>query len=359
MDLRKLLLSTLVTGVMTTSFAQTVVLPYVPGTTTEGVTYYLPKTAFNVTVTATCTTLYPGELNAYAGRYLKLNNVTKEVTHTWTIKDISITPYGIADTSKVYSIPLKKATIAPLVSLTKQGTILSINATAEEESIVLDPKIHKVENNKLNSKDYMSQEILYAGSISKMAELTANEIYDIRESRSDLTKGEADNMPKDGEQLKLMIQQLNLQEEALLQLFKGSEEIETRSFTFSFCPEKNLKKEILFRFSTEKGVVEKDDLAGEPIYIDLTDLKTIPAEKIDPKKKKTDEQAVRYNVASDTNIKIYSRTNKYLDFNAPVAQFGRVEVLSNELFNKRTSTQVFFNQTTGTLSRVVEDNTNK
>ena len=43
--------------------------------------------------------------------------------------------------------------------------MLSINATAEEESIVLDPKIHKVENNKLNSKDYMSQEILYAGSM--------------------------------------------------------------------------------------------------------------------------------------------------------------------------------------------------
>ena len=354
-----LLLSTFLLGASAISNAQTIVLPYVPGTTTEGVTYYLPKTELSITVVATCITQHPGELNSYAGRYLKLNNVVKETVRNWKIDNIQITPYGVPDTSKVYSIPLKKATIAPLVSLTKSGIILSINANSEEEKIILDPKIHKTESNKLNSKDYMSQEILYAGSINKMAELTANEIYDIRESRSDLTKGQTENMPKDGEQLKLMIQQLNQQEEALLQMFKGSEEKETKSYTFTCTPSKNLKKEILFRFSEEYGLVEPDNLAGEPIYIDITDLKTIPAEQIDPKKKKTDEQAVRYNMASDANVKIYSRANKYIDITTPIAQFGRVEVLSNELFNKRTSTQVFFNQATGTLSKVVEDNSNK
>ncbi len=355
----KLLLSALLLGAFAVSTAQTVVLPYIPGTTAEGVTYYLPKTELSITVTATCITQHPGELNSYAGRYLKLNNIAKETIKTWQIDNIQITPFGVADTSKVYSIPLKKATTAPLVSLTKSGIILSINASTEEEKIILDPQIHKVENNKLNSKDYMSQEILYAGSISKMAELTANEIYDIRESRSDLTKGQADNMPKDGEQLKLMIQQLNQQEEALLQLFKGSEEKETKSFTFTFTPSKNLKKEILFRFSEEYGLVDKNNLAGEPIYIDVTDLKTIPAEQLDPKKKKADEQAVRYNIASEANIKVYSRSNKYIDMNTPIAQFGRVEILSNELFNKRTSTQVFFNQATGTLSKIIEDNAGK
>ncbi len=359
MNIRKFIFSALFLSFTCTTFAQTVVMPYIPGTTTEGVTYYLPKTEFSVTVTATCVTQYPGELNSYAGRYLKLNNVTKEVVKNWTIDNIQITSFGTPDTSKVYSIPLKKSTTAPLVSLTKSGIILSINASSDEEIYNLDPKIDKKENNKLNSKDFMTQEILYAGSVSKMAELTANEIYDIRESRSDLTKGEADNMPKDGEQLKLMIQQLNLQEEALLQLFKGTEEKETKSFTFTFTPQNNLKKEILFRFSAEQGVVGKDDISGEPIYIDLTDLKTIPAVQIDPKKKKEDEQAVRYNIASEANIKIYSRSKKFIDYNTPIAQFGRVEVLSNELFNKRVMTQVFFNQTTGTLKKIIEDNTAK
>ena len=40
----------------------------------------------------------------------------------------------------------------------------------------------------------MNQEILSAGSNAKIAELTAEEIYDIRDSRTALIKGEADNM---------------------------------------------------------------------------------------------------------------------------------------------------------------------
>lgn len=338
-----------------TASAQTVVLPYIPGTTTEGVTYYLPQTELSFTVTATCTTKKPGELNSYAGRYLKLNDVTKKQETQWVINDITITPFGTPDTSKVYSIPLKKATVAPLVSLTKSGILLSINAKAEETPLPTDPKINKKESNALNSKDYMSQEILYAGNSNKMAELSANEIYDIRESRTELSKGQAENMPKDGEQLKLMIQQLNLQEEALLQLFKGTEEKITKSFTFTYKPTKVTKKEVLFRFSDQLGLLDKDNLAGEPIYIDIVDQKTIPTEQVDPKKKKADEQAVRYNLASDANIKLYSREKTFAELTTPIAQFGRVEILSSELFNKRTATQVFFHQNTGTLINIVDE----
>ena len=342
-----------------TAAAQTSVLPYTPGITAEGVTYYLPRTELSITITATCTTRNPGELCAYAERYLKLNDVIKEKQTNWVIDNIQITPFGSPDTSRVYSIPLKKGTVAPLATLTKSGLILSINTTTEETPLPKDPGINKTTKNALDSKNYLSQEILYAGSISKMAELTANEIYDLRESRTELSKGEADNMPKDGEQLKLMIQQLNLQEEALLQLFKGTEEKTTRSFTITYNPAKIVKKDILFRFSDQLGVVDKDNLAGEPIYIDITDQHSVPNEQPNPKKKKTDEQAVRYCVASDAAVKVYSRTTKYCDLVTPLAQFGRVEVLSNELFNKRTSTQVLFNQETGTLKQVKEEGATK
>lgn len=54
----------------------------------------------------------------------------------------------------------------------------------------------------------------------KMAELAANEIYDIRENRSLLAKGQADFMPKDGTQLKMMMEQLDKQEAGLLMLLK-------------------------------------------------------------------------------------------------------------------------------------------
>ena len=77
------------------------------------------------------------------------------------------------------------------------------------------------------------------------------------------------------------------------------------------------------------------------------------------KKKKTEEQAVRYNITSEVSVKIYSRNKVYCELTTPLPQFGRTEVLSNELFNKRQSTQVLFNQQTGTLKKITDESIDK
>ena len=64
---------------------------------------------------------------------------------------------------------------------------------------------------KVNPKDFLTEEILMASSTAKMAELVAKEIYNIRESKNALVRGQADNMPKDGAQLKLMLDNLEEQ----------------------------------------------------------------------------------------------------------------------------------------------------
>lgn len=53
-----------------------------------------------------------------------------------------------------------------------------------------------------------SEELLMAGSTAKQAEVAAKQIYRIRESRLNILTGEADNLPPDGEAMKLVIQQL-------------------------------------------------------------------------------------------------------------------------------------------------------
>lgn len=334
--------------------AQTEVSKFIPGVTPEGVTYCLPKTALRVTVIASRITHTPGDFKDFAERYLKLNNVVQAPETQWKIDKIYLSPYGVPDTSKFFSIPLKKKTVAPLVGLTKNGIITAINTEGQEDPLPDVPEINKIEKSTLKPRDYMTQEILYAGSKSKMAELTANEIYDIRDSRNELSKGQADNMPKDGEQLKLMISQLNTQEEALLQLFKGTTEQETKTYTLYFVPQGEAVKQILFRFSDELGLVESDNLAGAPVYVDITDKKTLPAPVENPKPKKTDEQAVRYTVPSDAYVKIYDREGTLAELTTPMGQFGRTEILSNELFNKRTSTHVTFYSTTGGLKKIMD-----
>ena len=102
-----------------------------------------------------------------------------------------------------------------------------------------------------------------SNSSAKMAELVAKEIYSIRESKNALLRGEADNMPKDGAQLKLMLDNLNQQETAMTEMFSGKIKKEPKTFTIRLTP-KEMKDEVAFRFSRKLGVVANNDLAGEP-----------------------------------------------------------------------------------------------
>ena len=99
----------------------------------------------------------------------------------------------------------------------------------------------------------MTEEMLMATSKAKLAELVAREIYEIRESKNNLLRGESDYMPSDGEGLKLMIDNLQKQEDALLKLFTGSTSREISSRTFSIVPEENTIKQVAARFSRKLG----------------------------------------------------------------------------------------------------------
>ncbi len=330
--------------------AQTEVTPYTPGITAEGITYCLPRTELRIRVTATCVKYTPGDFRPYSERYLRLNSIPKEASTTWKIDDVKIFTEGVPDESKVFTIKLAQKTSAPLASLTKSGILMSVNAQAAPPAATPEMPKPVIKNNNLNPRDYMTQEILTASSVSKQAELTAAEIYDIRESRSALAKGEADNMPKDGEQLKLMINSLNTQETALLQLFKGTETTETRSFDFVYIPMED-KQEVLFRFSKKLGAVEADNLAGEPVYISIKDKHTVPAPVASGKKKK-EVMDVRYNVPSEVEVKIFTPENVLASGTYPMGQFGNVEHLGAELFNKKMETQVFLNPITGGIEKL-------
>ncbi len=334
----------------TNLMAQTEVTPYTPGVTPEGITYYLPRTELRIRITATCVKYTPGDFRPYAERYLRLNNIPKDASTTWKIDDVKVFTVGIPDETKVFSVKLASKTSAPLVGLTKSGILMSINAQAPAVENIPDIPKPTVQNDNLNPRDYMTQEILAASSVSKQAELTAAEIYDIRDSRSALAKGESDNMPKDGEQLKLMINSLDLQERALLQLFKGTQTVETRTFDFVYVPTED-KQDVLLRFSKKLGPVAADDLAGTPIYISIKDKHTVPAPTPTEKKKK-EVFDVRYNVPSDVDVKIFDGDKVYVSATYPMGQFGNVEHLGAELFNKKMETQVFVNPVTGGIDNL-------
>lgn len=352
--MKKALLASCLACMAVTVPAQTEVTPYRPGVTLDGVTYYLPRTAVRLVVTAEKTVYTPGEFCKYADRYLRLSGAVPETVTRWTIKSIGAEAYGVPDTTKIYNIRLKSKTLAPLVELTEDGLLLAINTEGEEETLSPVPEGTRP-GKRINPRDYMNQEMLSAGSTAKMAELAAQEIYEIRDSRNALIRGEADNTPKDGTQLKLMLDQLATQEEALTQLFKGVTETSTAVFTLNLIPTEGTDKTVLFRFSQKLGLVDRDDLGGEPVYISIKDLKTVPEPVYDEKttkKKAKMETGVYYNVPSRVSLRVFDAQKTYCKAEYPMGQFGNVEVLSDVLFNKKTATKVTFYQSNGGVRRI-------
>lgn len=334
-----------------TAAAQTEVAPYVPGVNAEGVTYILPRTLLRVDVQVEAQHFHPGEYAKYAERYLKLPDVRSEAFDEYSIKDIHLDVLGKPDTTKVFTIKLKDKTVAPMVKLSDTGLLLAINAPASEyDTFKGFPE--STGGKKYNSRDFMTEEILMAGSTAKTAELCAQEIYSLRESKNSLNKGQADFMPTDGKQMEIMVNNLNEQENALMQMFTGYTLTETKNYVFYVDPTGDIKKQILFRFSQQLGIVDKDDLAGSPIYIDVTDQHTVPAGPAIVDKKPKKLTGVQYTIPSKAKISIYNAKNKMLDAEIAVAQFGNVETLDSSLFNKKTSTKITFFDVTGGIKSI-------
>ena len=334
------------------ALAQTAVSTYLPGVTPEGAIYLLPKTGIRIAVQVEKTTYTPGELCKYAERYLRIKDVSPTPSVNYRITGIRQEAYAVADTSKHYAIKFDAKTAATNVRLSDDGILLGINTDPQPQSKSLSTP-HPPLSTKPDPRQYMNEEILAAGSTAKMAELIAQDIYEIRESRNLLVRGQADNMPKDGEQLRLMLNQLDKQDQAMTSLFIGITEKDTTEHTITVIPDKMSDQQVLFRFSQKLGLLESDDFAGVPYYYKVEDLKTVPpVEVIDPKKKNKQAPGVYVNVPGKLRSTISDAKGVISTAEFPAGQFGNVELLSGALFNKRYTTRLWLNPLSGAVEKI-------
>lgn len=319
----------------------------------EGTSYYLPRTAINFAVRVERTSTEPGELCMYAERFLKKRDVALQPSTTFRIVGIDTYCTGVRDTTKLYTARIDaKHSIASL-KVGDDGIILAVNGQPKSVKMP-EPFIAAPKSAVLNPHDYMNQDILAAGSSAKTAELAAQEIYDIRESRSQLTRGQADFMPKDGEQLRLMLKNLDTQETALLQLFEGVTERDTVETVYTFIPEKEVKQHVLFRFSQRLGLLDDDDLAGVPYYIGIEDLHSMPTNTAiaDEAKRPKDDANIFVIMPGKIRMTLSRSEQELLMQELYAAQFGKTAPLDNELFGKKLFTSVVYNPITGSVEEI-------
>lgn len=328
--------------------AQTEVNTFFSGAN-EGITYCLPDTRIDITVKAACITRTPGEFNRYAERYLRVNNAITEAATLWEIIEADVTTSGKPNSEKMYTVKLNNSS-ACNINLCNNGIIKSINIKEQEEpTATVDVAVSS--GNHIDATQFMTEEMLQATSTAKLAELTAKEIYAIRESKLAITRGLSENMPKDGQSMQLVLNELDRQEKALTELFTGRIDTiySSRSYTIEPTKGNNATKAVLFRFSRKLGFVDKDDLAGEPVYYNLHDMKTvhIPSAEELEKKKILKKEGICYNIPGKAEFSLFTRSKKLYNAEIYIAQFGVTEILAKELFNKKATTKVLFNTATG------------
>ena len=355
--MRKIIIS-IFSFIAITSFAQETV-KFAAGKHNDfGLAYNLPNTVVEVNIDVTKTSVKAGPYYKYAERYLGVQEIISQDLETYTINNIYMNAKGESNPEESYLIKFRSGS-TPTMYLTKEGTLLSINAEPTYTTTNDLPELKKAA--KAGQSAYysvLSEEQLSAGSTAKMAEAAAKQIYRIRESRINLVTGEVDQLPADGESFKLIMKQLDDQEAALTEMFLGSTRVDQQRITIYYNPTENENKDVLFRFSKYLGVVDNDNLAGSPYYISVNitqDLRVEETPESLKAKKKNKNQGIAYIVPGKAEIAISSGNKVIKQQEMQFAQFGEVVQFPTNMFDdKKAPAKAQFNPETGAALEIVQ-----
>lgn len=325
-----------------------------------GVEYFLPKTVLTVSVAYSKITQKAGLYAKYAGKFLGLDeqSVISEDRMYYRLDGINVESKGVPDKTESYLVEFKAKTTAPFVCLTEDGLICTINAEYETpESAPRNVKTEDIEKLPVVSvQSLFTEEYLHAGSTLKMAEVASKQIYKLRESRNDMLTGDAENAPRDGEGMKLVLAALEAQEKAMVELFTGTVSVEKFDSGFEVEPASDLGKEVLFRFSKHSGLVDADDLSGNPVYINVIKIdEESGCVEPDPKKKAKEQESIVYNVPGKAFVEIIYGSNSLYKNTFQIAQFGKKQILAASLFeDKKAPVKIYFYPDTGAVKQIIQ-----
>lgn len=327
-----------------------------------GVQYFLPQTVLTVNVEYSKVTKKAGPYAKYAGKFLGLNeeSIISADEIYYTLDKINVESKGIPDKTESYLVEFKAKTTAPFVYLTEDGLICTINAEYEIPA-PFSPNVRPGNDPKLPDvtvQSLFTEEYLRAGSTLKMAEVVAKQIYKLRESRNDLLTGNAENAPRDGEGMKIILTTLESQEKAMVELFTGTVSVEKSGSEFEVEPVSDLNKEVLFRFSKYLGIVDADDLSGSPVYINV--IKTDEGDANTDNKNKSkgkgkEPESIVYNVPGKASVEVFFGLNSLYKNTIQIAQFGTKQILATSLFDdKKAPVKVYFYPNTGAIKQITQ-----
>lgn len=319
-----------------------------------GLVYSLPTTALEVEVTARHQVGKKGPYYLYAKKSIGTDKAVAEDFEKWEITEVKVRPYGVSDSETQYFMQLRPGAMTS-ITVDADGMLLAINKEVGAQAVEIEsaapPKVNWPTGNEY--LDFVDEDFVASKSSAKQAQLLAESLMEVRESKLALTRGTADAMPADGKQMELMLASLGEQEAALNAAFTGSVTTEFVTRRFSYTPSGDAK-EILFRMSDFAGFVDSDDLSGDPVYIQIETLNeaSLP---VDAKgeTKKLPKNAVIYNIPGSAQVSISSLGKILFQKEFQMAQMGMTFGLDPSLFtDKKEPSYAVFDPVTGALLEI-------
>ena len=352
--MKKIMAAALALALMPAATAQNTTKLTADKSNEYGIVFSLPVTHLKIEIQAQCTQRIAGPYFQYAKKYLGVSDVITEDSRTWDVTAVYVTPFGEPDTTK-YLMKFKPGS-NPFVTLNKQGVPLAINADVDTEISEIPERVLPPDSKPsiLADDAYLKSlpgELLVSESTAKKAEIAASLIYKIRESRTNLITGEADQMPPDGAALKLTMEHLDKQEEALTALFLGTTTTTNVIKSVEYCPGKDVTNEVIARISNLNGIVDKTDLSGAPLYLSLrvVERATLPVNE-KGETKKLPKDAVVYNIPGKAQVVIKFRGNTMFDDKFEMSQYGVTFGADPALFtDKKAPCYLIYRPETGSV----------
>ena len=296
----------------------------------SSIIYYSPLTRIAIDIEYDELTDQAGMFCQYAERYLgvKADIVTNK--SYFMLRRLSAAPIADADTSRAFVLSDKDLASTSL-RLTAHRTLAGINiGESDDMSEYVCQDVWQQQPAELHTALPLLEEQMQASSTAKMAEATAKLIYRLREARLALLAGEAEHGATDGTALQTALAEIDRQEQQLVALFLGKRTTTTHKKTICYTPRANTDNEVLFRFSTNEGVVAADNLIGEP-YMVSTVVDIVKAPVSEKKSSQTTSPFTYlqpgYCVLTLTDLE----NNQLLSLSCKVAQLGIVRYVAPSL----------------------------
>lgn len=330
----------------------------------SAIIYYSPKTAVSLDITYTVETQEKGIYAQYADAMLGIADAVTANKTTYALGDVKIGTATFTDYSRPHKITPEKGIEMQLLHLNERNLLVGYNMPACTEK----PQPRKgkeTETTGVKSRIAREMEVpfpeeaLEASTPLAQAHAVAKQIFHLRETRMYILSGEVEHAPADGTAMRLVLEELNRQEQALTELFTGKKSQCTLHQTLRIEPDMSLKdsadavQNAFYFFSEENGFTDAENIDADSIIVRLR-LHPQQARQLTEKEKKakkagaTPSQIV-YNLPGSGVVEVQFKGQTIATRTIPLAQLGIDVPLAKELFTGATLPVIVFNEKTGNI----------